>query len=71
MRWDQIPLIGTGSCIIGCTIIVVKIDFYSAKNDRNVAERGLSFDLVSSFDFETAANPREVRDYERTRTINR
>ncbi len=32
----------------------MKISFDPAKSTRNVAERGLSFDLVSGFDFVTA-----------------
>ncbi len=30
------------------------IEFDAAKNDRNIAERGLSFDLAAEFDFGTA-----------------
>ncbi len=32
----------------------MKITFDSAKNARNVAERGLSFDAAKPFDFQTA-----------------
>jgi uncharacterized protein len=32
----------------------VKIEFDPAKNLRNIAERGLSFELAGEFDFDTA-----------------
>lgn len=37
------------------TICDMKIDFDLAKNDNNIRERGLSFERVAEFDFETAA----------------
>lgn len=32
----------------------MRIDFDTAKNERNIRERGLSFERVAEFDFETA-----------------
>ena len=32
----------------------MQIAFDAAKNDRNIAERGLSFEVVARFDFSTA-----------------
>lgn len=32
----------------------MRIEFDTAKNERNIRERGLSFDEVAEFDFETA-----------------
>ena len=32
----------------------MEVTFDPAKNDRNIRERGLSFELVAYFDFETA-----------------
>lgn len=44
------------------------IIFDSLKNERNIAERGLSFDLVRGFDFETAVFAVDDRhDYGETR----
>ncbi len=36
------------------TICVVRIAYDPDKNQRNIADRQLSFDLASEFDFETA-----------------
>ena len=36
------------------TIRLMKIEFYPAKNETNICNRGLSFELVADFDFETA-----------------
>lgn len=33
---------------------IVEITYDTAKNERNILERGLSFDLAAQFDFETA-----------------
>jgi uncharacterized DUF497 family protein len=33
---------------------IMKIDFDPDKNDKNIRERGLSFEQVAEFDFETA-----------------
>lgn len=42
----------------------MKIDFDPAKNERNIRERGLSFERVAEFDFETAAYEVDARrDY--------
>ena len=32
----------------------MEIEYDAKKNEKNIRERGLSFDLVSKFDFETA-----------------
>lgn len=48
----------------------MKIEYDSAKNERNIAERQLSFDSVSSFDFDTAVFYEDVRNiYRETRFI--
>jgi len=39
----------------------VEISYNPAKNARNIAERGLSFDRVVDFDFETAKIREDVR----------
>lgn len=36
------------------TIRLMEIEFDPTKNETNIRKRGLSFDLVSDFDFETA-----------------
>jgi uncharacterized DUF497 family protein len=43
------------------------IEFDPAKNARNIAERGLSFELAVDFDFETA----KVWQDTRSNTLNR
>jgi len=46
----------------------VDIEFDAAKNDRNVRERGLSFERVAGFDFHTATfKIDDRRDYGETR----
>lgn len=46
----------------------MKITFDQSKNERNIAERGLSFDLVGEFDFETAVYSVDTRhNYGETR----
>ena len=37
-----------------CTICVLRIYFDPAKNERNIRDRGLSFESAADFDFETA-----------------
>lgn len=37
------------------------IEFDPAKNERNILERGLSFDRVSDFDFDTASIWQDTR----------
>ena len=39
----------------------MKIHYDAAKNARNIAARGLSFDRVADFDFETAKVREDVR----------
>jgi uncharacterized DUF497 family protein len=39
----------------------IKIDFDSVKNEKNIRERGLSFERVGDFDFETAVVRQDVR----------
>jgi uncharacterized DUF497 family protein len=47
---------------------VINIDFDSAKNDKNILERDLSFERVQEFDFETATFTIDDRfDYGETR----
>lgn len=42
----------------------MEIEFDPAKNERNIQERGLSFDLVADFDFDTAViRPDTRHDY--------
>ncbi len=43
------------------TINAVKISYDAAKNDRNVRERGLSFERVVEFEFATATIREDVR----------
>ncbi|MFW8567053.1 BrnT family toxin [Orrella sp. 11846] len=46
------------------------ITYDPAKNSKNIAERGLSFDMVSQFDFDTAHVYADTRkDYGETRYI--
>ncbi len=47
---------------------MINIDFDSAKNDKNILERDLSFERVQEFDFETATFTIDDRfDYGETR----
>lgn len=39
----------------------MNITFDAAKNERNIAERGLSFELVKVFDFDTATFTKDNR----------
>lgn len=42
----------------------MKIEYDPAKNDRNIQERGLSFELAAEFDFDTAVIRPDLRhDY--------
>jgi hypothetical protein len=43
----------------------VEIAFDPGKNERNVRERGLSFERAAEFDFETAVTFPELRNGER------
>ena len=46
----------------------MKITFDPAKNERNIQERGISFELATNFDFETAIYIKDIRrDYGETR----
>jgi uncharacterized DUF497 family protein len=45
----------------------VEITYDSAKNERNIRERGLSFDRAAGFDFATAMIIPEVRNGEQRR----
>lgn len=46
----------------------MKIEFDPAKNEKNIRERGLSFERVSEFDFDTAwFREDKRRDYGETR----
>jgi uncharacterized protein len=46
----------------------MKIAFDPAKNERNIQERGISFELAAEFDFETATYIEDVRkDYSEVR----
>ena len=48
----------------------MRVDFDPAKNERNVRERGLSFELAADFDFETAlVVADERREYGETRFV--
>jgi uncharacterized protein len=52
------------------TIIKVKISFDPKKNLRNIAERGLPFELVDSFEWDTAFIAQDNRkDYGEQRYI--
>lgn len=57
-----------------CTINAVEISFDPAKNDRNIRERGLSFERAVDFDFETAVfdvDARRAYGEERIRALGR
>jgi uncharacterized protein len=46
----------------------MRLSFDPAKNDRNIAERGLSFQLVAELEWETAVAVEDTRkDYGETR----
>jgi uncharacterized DUF497 family protein len=46
----------------------MRLTFDPAKNARNIAERGLSFERVSELDWETAVSQEDTRkDYGQTR----
>ena len=48
----------------------MEITFDSAKNERNIRERGLSFERASEFDFDTAAFSIDLRrDYGEERIV--
>jgi len=48
----------------------MKMDFGPAKNDRNVRERGLSFERVADFNFDTALVYLDTRrDYPEVRYV--
>lgn len=48
----------------------MKISYDPAKNQRNIAERALSFDLAAYFDFETSLITVDARkDYGETRYV--
>ena len=49
---------------------VVRVHFDPAKNERNIRERGLSFEAAVTFDFETAlVYVDERRDYGEARDV--
>jgi uncharacterized DUF497 family protein len=50
----QTPLISPTILLFVCTLRVVRISYDPAKNQRNIRERGLSFDAAAEFDFEGA-----------------
>jgi hypothetical protein len=46
----------------------MRLTFDPAKNDRNIAERGLSFERVADLDWDTAVSQEDTRrDYGETR----
>jgi uncharacterized DUF497 family protein len=48
----------------------MQIDFDPNKNEKNIRERGLSFDRVGDFDFANAAIHKDVRkDYSEARFV--
>lgn len=48
----------------------MEIDFDPIKNDKNIRERGLSFERVRDFDFATAVVREDIRkDYPETRFV--
>ena len=54
-----------GNCIYN---LGVEIAFDPEKNERNIRERGLSFELAAEFDFETSVTTEDTRrDYGETR----
>lgn len=52
------------NCKSVTTICFVHIEFDANKNDTNIRDRGLSFERVANFDFETAVFRQDTRrDY--------
>jgi uncharacterized DUF497 family protein len=50
--------------IIAVAFIIMQITYDPGKNERNVAERGLAFELVADLDWETAIAVEDTRlDY--------
>jgi len=48
----------------------MEIDFDPTKNDKNIRERGLSFERVGDFDFASAVVREDIRkDYPETRFV--
>ena len=45
-----------------CTIKSVKVEFDAGKNERNIRERGLSFERAAGFDFAGAVIQKDVRN---------
>lgn len=43
-----------GYTLFVCTLKTVRISYDPAKNQRNIRDRGLSFDTAAEFDFESA-----------------
>ena len=43
------------------TITLMQIEFDASKNEANIRERGLSFDLAADFDFGTAIIDQDIR----------
>jgi uncharacterized protein len=43
------------------TVKKMRIEFDQAKNERNIRERGISFELTKTFEFETAIIRMDVR----------
>jgi uncharacterized protein len=43
-----------GYTLFVCTLRAVRISYDPAKNQRNIRDRGLSFDTAAEFDFESA-----------------
>lgn len=53
-----------------CTLLRVRVSYDPAKNERNVRERGLSFDEAANFEFESALVFVDARhDYGETRYV--
>jgi uncharacterized DUF497 family protein len=61
---------GVGGEVSAGGLIVLKISYDPAKHDRNIRERGLSFERVADFDFEAAViDVDRRRDYGETRVL--
>lgn len=68
MRWtaseshfDKIGFCYYNNCNLKMLVVMLNISYDPAKNQRNIEERGLSFDQAINFDFDTAWIWQDVR----------
>ncbi|MCM1512910.1 MAG: BrnT family toxin [Oxalobacter formigenes] len=66
--FTKLPKIIDQEANCGYNIIIIKITFDPKKNQKNIEERGLSFERVTEIDFQTAVFREDTRkDYGETR----